>query len=175
MYHQQVINAAKLAIRTSGFAHPLRKLIRNQPLQKAIEIGRKSGWDEASEWLLSKEGCETLSDQQIHSSLRSVKNLDIETELLLTSLRKKLLFTDEKRLAGPEIMQTICSLANQANINEYVWYVSDDEADLLQQLQRPADVSGNIESVSWSNIARLAMYYLPSDIFSNLENIQKSI
>lgn len=173
MYQQQIINAAKLAIRSTGLAQPLRKLIRNEPLQTALDMGRASGWDNAADWLISDDGKSILSDPHIHNFLRYNKNLDIDTELLLVSLRKKLLSIDDQQLADPVVIETVCTLAYQANINEYVWYVSDHESDLLRQLQSPADVSGDIQSVLWNNIARLVMYYRPTDIFSSFENIQE--
>ena len=175
MIKKQIINAAKLAIRSSVFAPSLRRITRAGPLVKAIETGKKIGWDRAADWLISQEGKAILDNPEFHSSLRRIKNLDIETEFLLTALRKKLLSIEDQQLDNPIIQETICSLIYQSFINEYVWYVSDEETQILTENLKLIDDAGNPQSISWQIVARLAMYHRLNDILPGQQSIKQEV
>jgi hypothetical protein len=98
MFIRQVDNAIRLTIRRSVFAPTLRKVFRKTPIYRTIRIGQDDGWDNAAHWILSSEGIKDLDNHQVHDTLRNSINTDISTELLLTTVRKELLFGDEHLL-----------------------------------------------------------------------------
>lgn len=157
MFWHQVENAARLAIRRSPFAPTLRRIFRKKPLAGANAIGLKSGWDSAARWLLSGAGRSALQDPRFHDALRNGINTEIETEFLLTALRRELLFADPGILEQPAITDTICTLVHQCLNNEYVWYVSEAEQKILSdKLKSVKNTNG--QRRAWTDVAQLAMY-----------------
>lgn len=157
MFWQQVENAARLAIRRSPLAPALRRIFRKPLLAEAHDIGLESGWEAAARWLLSEAGQATLLDPRVHGALRHGINTDIDTELLLTALRRELLFADRRLLERPAVTTTLCTLARQCLNNEYVWYVSGAEKQLLADklaAVRRADGA----PAAWNDVAQLALY-----------------
>ena len=175
MVIDQIINAAKLTVRKSRFAPSLRKVFRDVPLTKALEIGRKRGWDSAAEWLVSEDGQSVLKRPEFHAAMKRKTNLDIESEFLLTALRKLLLFADEQLLDKPIIQETICTLAHQCLINEYVWYSSPEEKRLLQEKYNLIQQAGDADSVPWKMVAQLLMYKRPNAICSKHDSMNKLV
>ncbi len=158
MLWKQVDNAARLAIRKSPFAPALRKIFGKKLLPGANEIGLKSGWESAARWLLSDAGRHSLENLRFYESLRHDINTDIQTEFLLTALRRQLLFADREILEQPAVAETTCALVHQCLNNEYVWFVSDAEKKVLSEKLRSMKNAGAAGPVSWSDVAQLAMY-----------------
>ena len=167
MFMQQVANAIKLTIRKSPFAPTLRKIFRKKLLPQANEIGLKSGWDTAAQWLLSDAGRPSLEDTRFHDFLRHRINTEIETEFLLTALRQQLLSAEIELLQQPIMQETICTLVRQCLNNEYVWFVSDSEKKVLSDKLKSVK-NTDVATLAWTDVAQLAMYsrlneFLPSD------------
>ena len=174
MFRQQLENAVKLAIRKSPVASTLRKLFRKKLLAEANDIGLKSGWDTAAQWLVSDAGRATLQDSRFHDVLRHGINTDIQTEFLLTALRRELLFADRGILEHPPITDTICTLVHQCLNNEYVWHVSDAEQKILSDKFKTVK-STNGPWRAWTDIAQLAMYARLDKILPQGDSVETAI
>lgn len=87
--------------------------------------------------------------------LRSAPITDQQLELWLTGLRRNLLVVAARDGSDDlqRLMPLISALAQQAYLNEYVWYEGRDEGDAVDQLLRkwPTDRS-------WPSLAMLACY-----------------
>jgi hypothetical protein len=123
---QQLVNLLKLALRRSPLAPVLRRLFRRRPHDSVIEIGNKAGWDSAAQWLLSGRGGPVLENSSFHGMLRDNINVDIETEFLLTAVRKELLLGQYAVAEQARLQELECTLVWQCINNEYVWYVSKE-------------------------------------------------
>jgi SAM-dependent methyltransferase len=174
MFRQQLENAVKLAIRQSPFAPALRKIFRKKLLAEAHDIGLESGWEAAARWLVSDAGHAALQDSRLHDELRHGINTDIQTEFLLTALRRELLFADRGILEHPPITDTICALVHQCLNNEYVWYVSDAEKKILSGKFKSVK-NTNGAALAWTDVAQLAMYSRLSKILPNSDSKETAI
>ncbi|MDQ2075843.1 bifunctional 2-polyprenyl-6-hydroxyphenol methylase/3-demethylubiquinol 3-O-methyltransferase UbiG [Marinimicrobium sp. ABcell2] len=163
MIQSQVNNFVKLAVRRSPLAPALRKLFRRTPLTPALERGRKAGWEEGARWLLSFEARDTLANPDLHRQLRRSINVDIDTELLLTALRRRLLFTDPDKLKDSYVQEALASLIWQAINNEYVWFVSPVEQERVADLKQTLHQAHADEPVDWT-IAALTILYLRPNV-----------
>jgi SAM-dependent methyltransferase len=174
MFRQQLENAVKLAIRQSPFAPALRKIFRKNLLAEANDIGLNTGWDAAAQWLVSAAGRATLQDSRFHDVLRHGINTDIQTEFLLTALRRELLFADPGILEQPAITDTICTLVHQCLNNEYVWYVSEAEQKILSdKLKSVKNTNG--QRRAWTDVAQLAMYARLGEILPQGDSMETAI
>lgn len=143
-------------------------------LAGANAIGLKSGWDAAARWLLSDAGRPALQDPRFHESLRNGINTDIETEFLLTALRRELLSAERGILEQPAITDAICALVHQCLNNEYVWYVSDAEKKILSdKLKSVKNTNG--AALAWTDVAQLAMYSRLNEILPNSNSRETAI
>lgn len=87
--------------------------------------------------------------------LRSAPITDAKLELWLTALRRALLLETTKG-GGSDITDLLpltTALATQAYLNEYVWYVADDEVAAAGQL-----LNTGTAPASWATLALLACY-----------------
>ena len=169
MLKKQLTHAIKLAIRRSPLAPHLRKALRSSPYDKAVHIGLKSGWEEAANWLLSKEGQAVVNDPSFHAILIHDINTDIHTELLLTAFRKKLLLGDTDYSALSNIQMMLCALIQQCIYNEYVWFTSEQENKALTQIISSYRDELLNKKINWQQFALIAMYepidsLLPEDM-----------
>jgi 2-polyprenyl-3-methyl-5-hydroxy-6-metoxy-1,4-benzoquinol methylase len=162
MMQNQVNNLVRLAVRRSRLAPTLRKFFRRTPLTPALERGRKSGWDAAALWLLSSEARDTLANPDLHRLLRRSINVDIETELLLTAMRRQLLFSGPGLLRGSHIQEALASLIWQAINNEYVWYASPAEQEELAELKQNLHQATASTPADWTQAARAILYLRPN-------------
>lgn len=147
------------------FAEGLRKVFRKKLLHEANEIGLKSGWEAAAQWLLSDAGQSRLLNQDVHDFLRHNINTEIQTEFLLTALRRELLFADNLLLQQPVIQDTLCTLIQQCLNNEYVWYVEPAERQYLAEITASVRTTPAAD-LAWPDIARLALYSRPNEFLA---------
>lgn len=104
-------------------------------LGDALVLGGAGGWDAGAQWLLSSRGRDVLRHPLFLSVLNHAVNTDIEIENLLTALRKLLLKLPLKvTVRKPHVLTFACTLARQAEINEYVFAVSDQERQRLDEI-----------------------------------------
>ena len=158
MLRKQITHACKLAIRRSPFALLLRKFFRAKPHSKAINIGNATGWDNAAKWLLSAAGRKTIEDPQFLTTLKHDINTDINTELLLTSLRKKLLIDNLDLSGQPHIHEILCALIKQCIYNEFVWFVSNQEKELVNKYVKSYKDDFSESEINWTHFVLIAMY-----------------
>ena len=175
MLRQQAENALKLAIRRSPFAPALRKIFRKKLLAEANDIGLKSGWNTAAQWLLSDAGQSALQDPRFHDALRNGIITEIETEFLLTALRQEMLWANRESLEHPVIKETLCTLIQQCLNNEYVWYISDAEKKLLSDKRESINSADVDRPVPWTTVAQLAMYSRLNEFLPDSDSKEKAI
>ncbi|MGC2518217.1 MAG: class I SAM-dependent methyltransferase [Burkholderiales bacterium] len=156
---EQVTHALKLAAKRSALAPLLRALLRKPPpLARALKLGRVSGWDEAARWLLSPNGRPALEDPSLLEVLEHDINRDIDTELLLTAVRKQLLLGAPEPLREAYVQSLVCALIQQCINNEYVWFVSQEEQQRVTALIAPGGTPTTAAASAWQALAVLAMY-----------------
>ena len=161
MLKKQLRHAARYAVKQTPLAPVLRRHLRKRPLQAALDQGASDGWDEAATWLLSERGRSELSDGAFHHQIRTQINTDMDLELLLTALRRRLLLSEENIGRNASVVETVCSLVQQSLNNEYVWFVSDEEKAALQSLATPAEGLRDDGAVTWWTVGVRAMYERP--------------
>jgi len=111
-------------------------------LGDAVNLGRASGWDSGAKWLLSSKGRPVLRDPLLLTVLSTAANTDFDIECLLTALRRFLLLAPSKEtLRKPHILNFIFALTRQMEINEYVFAVSIEEIQYLD------DININLQGV----------------------------
>lgn len=104
-------------------------------LGDALYLGKTSGWDAAVRWLLSSKGKTVLRDPLLRTTLSAAANNDIDIERLLTALRKTLLMApSHEALRKAHILEFATVLVRQSEINEYVFAVSGEEQQRLDEL-----------------------------------------
>ena len=103
-------------------------------LWTAIKRMASTHWESAAKWLLSVEGQIVLRDPALLTGLRREINRDVETELLLTELRKELLHGPSQIFDDGAVQLFVCAMIQQCINNEYVWFVSDEERRRLDLL-----------------------------------------
>lgn len=105
------------------------------PLSNALLVGETKGWEAAAKWLLSSKGRPVLRDPLLRATLSAAANTDLEIEHLLTALRKALLMSPAKNtLRKAHILDFAYVLVRQGEINEYVFAVSDEEQQRLDDI-----------------------------------------
>jgi len=157
---RQMTHVVKLAGRRSPLAPILRALLkRSAPLARELKLGRTDNWPRAAQWLLSAPGTPSLRDPRLLDALRYDINRDIDTELLLTEVRKALLLGRSRDLWNdPTGHPFLCALLQQCINNEYVWFVSDEEQSRIQHLSGPAVAPPLTSPDAWPTLLVLALY-----------------
>jgi len=156
---EQVTHALKLAAKRSALAPLLRALLRKPPpLAPALKLGRIPGWDEAARWLFSPNGRPALEEPSLLEVLKHDINRDIDTELLLTAVRKQLLLGAPEPLREAYVQSLVCALIQQCINNEYVWFVSQEEQQQVTALIGPGGTLTTAAAPAWQTLAMLAMY-----------------
>lgn len=153
---QELNRAVKRVIRLSPLGPPLVRIYRRVRGGAALAKGRRDGWDVAARWLLSEEGRGALAKEITHDRLRGEINMDIESELFWTAVRRELLLGGHNPVERPELWEILVSLASQCMNNDYVWYLSDEEREALDRRLNPAGYTSS--PPLWGEIAVLAMY-----------------
>lgn len=164
MLSPQLANAVKLVIRRSPLAPVLRKYFRRTPFTSAIEVGQRQGWAQAACWVLSTEGQDVLANPDFHRVLREEINTEIPAEFLFIELRRQLLFAEPGQFENPDILQLLISLIQQSINNEYVWQITEPEHAQLAELKQAIAAARREAPVSWTQVARAALYARPSDL-----------
>jgi 2-polyprenyl-3-methyl-5-hydroxy-6-metoxy-1,4-benzoquinol methylase/tetratricopeptide (TPR) repeat protein len=104
-------------------------------LQDAIILGGARDWDAGAQWLLSSKGRGVLRDPLLLTVLSLAANTDIDIERLLTALRKALLLTPTREtLRKGYVLEFACALVRQSEINEFVFFPSDEERQRLDEI-----------------------------------------
>jgi SAM-dependent methyltransferase len=105
------------------------------PLCDALMVGESQGWAAGAKWLLSSKGRPVLRDPLLLTVLSAAANTDLDIEQLLTALRKILLTTPpEKTFRKAHIQEFTYVLIRQLEINEYVFAVSQEEHQQLEEI-----------------------------------------
>lgn len=107
----------------------LRHLLCQEPLCRALEVGRSKGWLIAARGLCFKRTGQLLRDGLFLDILRTSVIRSPDFERLLTSLRRVLLLEMPlERFSDPDLVLFAIALMQQCWVNEYVWAVSPEEA-----------------------------------------------
>lgn len=137
-------------------------LKRSTPLARLIDRGHTASWDVAAQAMLAYEGRTLLGNPVFLNALMNGVNVDFEIELLLTSVRRRLLCEDNEILVQRRLYKFACALALQCWNNEYVFAVEEIERERLTATLdrvaplRPDDIADTAPAI----IAVLA--YLPA-------------
>ena len=135
-FRVQLAHAAKLAIKRSPFGSAARAL-KNQlwraPYHAALQRGRQDGWQSAAHWLLDEADGSILIEERVLRDLATRPNDSIEFELLLTELRRIVLFDETLALEGP-VLGFLVALVRQLILNEYVYFETEQEKDRIKTL-----------------------------------------
>ncbi len=107
------------------------------PLAEALACGRADGWDAAAA-LLTRKGARLLRDRLFAAALTHGVVADIEIELLLTALRRRLLLSPAHPVPRP-VYEFACVLIRQCLNNEYVFFADEDELAGLDALNVDID------------------------------------
>lgn len=107
------------------------------PLAAVLVRGRIGGWDEAA-GLLARKGPGLLRDKLFTSALAHGVVADVEIELLLTALRRRLLLSPAL-LARRPVREIACALIRQCLNNEYVFFADEEERAALNGLNVDPD------------------------------------
>ncbi len=113
----------------------MRQLAGAGSLAAALATGRSEGWLAAARGLCRDRTAPLLRDDLFLQVLRTGTFRGPETERLLTALRRVLLLeVPEQRLEERALFDFGLALAQQCQINEHVWAVSEEEARRLGHL-----------------------------------------
>jgi SAM-dependent methyltransferase len=105
------------------------------PLCDALMVCQAQGWSAGAQWLLSSKGRTVLRDPLLLTTLGAAANTDLDIELLLTALRKVLLMSaPDKTFRKAHILEFIYVLIRLLEINEYVFAVSNEEQQQLENI-----------------------------------------
>jgi len=103
------------------------------PLSDVLARGRTDGWDAAAA-LLTRKGARLLRNRLFSVALIHGVVADIEVELLLSALRRRLLLSPALLVARP-IYEFACVLIRQCLNNEYVFFADEEERVRLGELK----------------------------------------
>lgn len=104
-------------------------LARREPLKNALERGREQGWIEAARNLVLKKTDAVLKVDLLIEALRHNLIRMPELEYLLTAIRRVILLeVPVDRFADKALLGFTVALAQQCWINEFVWSVTNEEA-----------------------------------------------
>lgn len=106
----------------------LRHLSCQEPLRRALQVGRSQGWLVAARGLCLKRTGQLLRDGLFLEILRTSVIRSPDFERLLTSLRRVLLLEmPVERFSDRDLVLFAVALMQQCWVNEYVWAVSPEE------------------------------------------------
>jgi SAM-dependent methyltransferase len=151
---------AEAAIRHLTAAGPLAGV-----LAQARSEGRSDGWLAAARALCADRAAVPLKDDLFLEVLRTGVFRSPDIERLLTALRRVLLLEiPAQRLEERALFELVLALAQQCQINEHVWGLSEAEASRVAQLG--LDVNGNVSALLAGDLAAgrkllLASLYRP--------------
>lgn len=152
---QRLVHAVRLGATRLGLASLLLRR-RSHPLEAALQLARAQSWETSARWLLSPAGRRVLGDTRLATLLAVNVVRNVEVELLLTEVRRQLLLDSHELLADGNIRAFVHALIRQCDLNEYVFYISDEEH------KRLADVESEWNAGSMAHAADammvLAMY-----------------
>jgi SAM-dependent methyltransferase len=164
-FGKRLKHAIKLAAKRSPAGPILRLLlVEPDPLQRAIKVAAKAGFPEAARWLLSPPGRAVLEDERLHAELRGRIGNDIDRELLLTEVRRQLLLERRELVDKPSVQRFVSALVQQCINNEYVYFVTEEEASAIEELLRRAHSLHSGVASDARSAYLLAMYQSPQDI-----------
>ncbi|ASP40605.1 hypothetical protein CHH28_18880 [Bacterioplanes sanyensis] len=130
---------------------------------------------------LSEAGCPLEVDQLAQDPLllRCLERFyftDPLFERLFITLRQTLLFSSSRSLAIAEnMLPMVSALAHQTLLNEGVWFISDSEHTLLQQLDQLSCTMLNSDSLQGQDlypVLLLQWMYRPATQFQHFETLQ---
>ncbi len=99
-------------------------------LAAPIALGRNAGWSAAAEAFLAHHNEVAQSDPLLLTCLEQGSNADADIELLLTAVRRVLLFSPA--LVERKALRALaCALARQARTGDYVWFADAEERTAL--------------------------------------------
>lgn len=129
-------------------------LIKATEWKPILELGRAKGWRASARRLLTSKAGRLLDGPLVRAALCRTINMDPEIELLLTALRREILFA---RRLPVTIQRFLPVLAIQAWLNQYIFDETDGETiEIDRRLAKPA--------VAMKDRARLALYRPMDDI-----------
>ena len=143
-------------------AYPLACLARACPAFAALEALATDGSAERSlaDWVEAGLG-ELASDRLFLATLETVVLRDRALEQLLTALRRALLRKWScccRAIIDEQLLSLLCALARQCFLDEYAWFVSEEEAGLLPSLAERAQSADIGEGDRAVNLALFACY-----------------
>ncbi len=126
------------------------------PWRRFFEQYRGAGVEATVDALVGRQGRMALSDDLFQRCLRNGLICDAEFELVLRSLRRRLLVED---MPSPHCKAAAEGLATQCWIGEFAYLVEPDEAEVVERLAAEFRVA---PGDAWT-LTRLAMYRPLSD------------
>ena len=126
----------------------VRYLVTGPPLREALAMGLSQGWLKAARSLCLGRSSSLLKDELFLDVLRTSVLSSPELERLLTAMRRVLLLElPTRRFADRVLVGFAVALLQQCWINDFVWFVSEEEArSLAEKSIRPGKVaSGDLE------------------------------
>lgn len=124
------------------------RLVKASAWKPILELGRAEGWRASARRLLTTRADRLLDEPLAKSALCKTINMDPEIELLLTALRREILFAS--RLSG-NVQKFLPVLATQVWLNQYIF--GESEAETIEIERRLS-----LPSTTLAEPARLALY-----------------
>ena len=126
------------------------------PLADVRARGRTDGWDAAAA-LLTRKGARLLRDRLFAAALTHGVVADVEIEMLLTALRRRLLLTPIHPVPRP-VYEFACVLIRQCLNNEYVFFADEDERTALDELNVDIDAVFEGDAAAGGAFLLLSLY-----------------
>lgn len=124
-------------------------------------------FEEKMHWPAIKE---SLQDDFIVQGLRGLSLSGVRLEFLILRLRKWLLLTSrENKIFNLKLIPFLCALAECVNLSEYAYYVSPEEAELVEQITKQVES----DEAEPADIALLGAY-ISLNTLSNAEDLYKN-
>ncbi|MEX2650339.1 MAG: class I SAM-dependent methyltransferase [Alphaproteobacteria bacterium] len=135
------------------FADIAQTLLVEGPLHETLVKGATKGWEAAVSDLLGAPGRRLRADPLLLDGLRQGLVVHVPLERLLGAARRSILLG---AWSGRErgYADFVGAIAEQCFLNEYVWFVTDEERLALQALSPPALDTADLEPT----LLRLALY-----------------
>lgn len=134
-------------------------------LARAVETGRRRGWQRAAHDLCLVRSDPLLADPLLLEVLRRGIVVQRDAELLLTALRRAVLLDlPRERLADPTLATFLAALAVQGWLGEHVWAEGDDETAAVAALSPdvPRIASGACAAIR--DLQLLVLYRRPETV-----------
>ncbi len=133
------------------FADIAQTLLVEGPLHETLVKGATKSWAAAAADLLGAPGRRLRADALLLDGLRQGLVVHVPLEHLLGAARRSVLLGAWPGRAHADFVGAI---AEQCFLNEYVWFVTDEERQALQALSPPALDAADLEPT----LLRLALY-----------------